>query len=163
MKISKGPTILVVFLAVVLVGMWLFVLGIIPAKKTVKQTTRRSATAKITPEELKREAEETALFCSHWLKEQEEMQKVLIYYRGPRDPLRPPAKEELEIRKIIPIELPSLLLKGIAWDEVQPLAFINDLVVREGETIQGVRIAKIDFDQIQVWYLSKRFVIKLVE
>ncbi len=163
MKVGKGPTILVVFLAVALVGIWLFFLGIIPVKKTVKQIAKRESTVETAPEKLKKKTEETALFFSHWLKEQEEMQKVLIYHKGPRDPLRLPAKEELKAKKNIPINLPSLSLKGIAWDETQPLAFINDLVVREGETIQGVKIAKIDFDQVQVWYLSKKFVIKLVE
>ena len=55
------------------------------------------------------------------------------------------------------------MLKGIAWDETEPLALINDLVVKEGDTIQGARIVKIDFDQVTVQYRSKKFVIKLIE
>lgn len=162
MKITKGPIILVV-LAVVLVGAWMFVLGIIPVKKAVKRVAKRSTTVKVTPEELKKKAEETALSLSNWLEEQEEMKKMLIYHRGARDPLVLPAKKTAEARKPAPIKLPPLSLKGIAWDETEPLALINDLVVKEGDMIQGARIVKIDFDRVAVRYGSKKFVIKLIE
>ena len=162
MKITKGPIILAV-LAVVLVGMWMFVLGIIPVKKAVKRTAKRSITVKVTPEELKKKAKETALSLSNWLEKQEEMEKMLVYHKGPRDPLVLPAKKTAEARKPAPIKLPPLSLKGIAWDEAEPLALINDLVVKEGDTIQGAKIVKIDFDRVFVRYRSKKFVIKLIE
>ena len=152
-----------VVLAVVLVAMWMFVLGIIPVKITVKRVAKRSTAAKVTPEELRKKAEETALSLSHWLKKQEEMEKMLIYHKGWRDPLVLRAKKTAEARKVTPIKPPSLALKGIAWDEAEPLALINDLVVKEGDTIQGARIVKIDFDGIAVRYRSKKFVIKLIE
>jgi len=162
MKVTKGPIIVVVF-AVVLVGMWMFVLGIIPVKITVKRLAKRSTAAKVTPEELRKKAEETALSLSHWLKKQEEMEKMLIYHKDSRDPLVLRAKKTAEARKVIPIKPPPLSLKGIAWDETEPLALINDLLVKEGDTIQGARIVKIDFDGIAVRYHSKKFVIKLIE
>ncbi|KKL44455.1 hypothetical protein LCGC14_2365490, partial [marine sediment metagenome] len=61
------------------------------------------------------------------------------------------------------IKLPLLSLKGIAWDESEPLALINDLIVKEGDTVQEARIVKIYFDRVAVWYGSKEFVIKLIE
>jgi len=161
-KITKGPIILVV-LAVVLVGIWMLIRGITPIRKTVKQVTTRSTTVKITSEELKKKAEETALSLSQWLEKRGEMEKMLTYHEGPRDPLAPPTKKKAEPRKPAPIKLPPLLLKGIAYDETQPLALINDRVVKEGDTVQGARIGKINFDQVVVWYRSKKFVIKLIE
>ena len=162
MKITKGP-IIVVVLAVVLVGAWMFVLGIIPVKKTVQRIAKISTMLEVTPEELKKKAEQTALSLSNWLKEQEEMEKMLIYHGGGRDPLVLPAKKRAEATKPAAIKLPPLSLKGIAWDESEPMAFINDLVVKEGDTIQGARIVKIDFDRVAVRYGSKKFVIKLIE
>jgi len=162
MKITKGP-IIVVVLAVVLVGAWMFVLGIIPVKKTVQRIAKISTMLEVTPEELKKKAEQTALSLSNWLKEQEEMEKMLVYHGGGRDPLVLPAKKRVEATKPAPIKLPPLSLKGIAWDESEPMAFINDLVVKEGDTIQGARIVKIDFDRVVVRYGSKKFVIKLIE
>ncbi|GAI31899.1 unnamed protein product, partial [marine sediment metagenome] len=132
-------------------------------QKTVKRVAKRSTAAKVTPEELKKKAEETTLSLSHWLKKQEEMEKMLIYHKGSRDPLVLPPKKTVEARKATPIKLPPLALKGIAWDETEPLALINDLVVKEGDTIQGAKIVKIDFDGIAVRYRAKKFVIKLIE
>ena len=152
-----------VVLAVVLVGMWMFVLGIIPPKKAVRLVARRSTTAKVTPEELKKKAEETALSLSRWLEKQEQINRMLVYHEGGCDPLVRPAQKAATARKPAPIKLPPLSLQGIAWDETQPLALINDLVVKEGDTIQGARIVKIDFDRIAVRYRSKKFVIKLIE
>ena len=162
MKITKGP-IIVVVLAVVLVGMWTFVLGIIPVKKTVRRVAKRSTSVKVTPEELKKKAEETVLSLSTWLKKQEEINRMLVYHQGGRDPLMPPTEKAAKVRKPAPTKLPPLSLKGIAWDETQPLALINDLVLKEGDTIQGAKIVKIDFDRVQVLYSSKKFLIKLIE
>ena len=162
MKVTKGPIIVAVF-AVVLVAMWMFVLGIIPVKITVRRVAKRSTAAKVTPEELEKKAEETALSLSHWLKKQEEMEKMLIYHKGSRDPLVLPAKKTVETRKATLIKLPPLSLKGIAWDDAEPLALINGLVVKEGDTIQGAKIVKIDFDRVAVRYRAKKFVIKLIE
>jgi len=162
MKITRGP-IIVVVLAVVLVGMWMFALGIIPVKKTVRRIAKRSTTLKVTPEELKKKAEETALSLSRWLEKQEEINQMLVYHKGQRDPLMLPAEKVAKARKTAPIKLPLLSLKGIAWDETEPLALINDLVVKEGDTIQGAKIVKIDFDRVAVRYGSKKFVIKLIE
>jgi len=162
MKITKGP-IIVVVLAVVLVGAWMFVLGIIPVKKTVQRVAKISTMVGVTPEELKKKAEETALSLSNWLKEQEEMEKMLVYHGGGRDPLVIPAKKRAEATEPAPIKLPPLSLKGIVWDESEPLALINDLIVKEGDTIQEARIVKIYFDRVAVRYGSKEFVIKLIE
>ena len=157
MKAGRG-VILIVVLALGMVGLWLWVLGIIPIKKTVRELIERPVTVEVSPEELKKKAEETALSLSNWLEKQEKMDKMLVYHKGPRDPFFPPVKE-----KVLPARLPKLVLKGIAWDETSPLASINDLVVKEGDIIGDVKVVKIYFDRVVVEYNFKRFVINLVE
>ena len=156
---GKRGVIIVVVLAIVLVALWLWVLGIVPVKKTVRELVERPATVKVSPEELREKAEETALSLSNWLEKQEKMDKMLVYHESRRDPFLLLVKTK---KKSLPVKPPKLVLKGIAWDETEPLALINDLVVKEGDTIQGARIVKIDFDRVAVLYRSKKFVIELI-
>lgn len=152
---------MVAVLAIVLVGLWLWVLGIVPLKKTVRELTERPVTVQVSPEELTRKAGETALSLSHWLEKREKIDKMLVYHQGRRDPLLLSVKKK--VKKSVPVQLPKLVLKGIAWDETQPLALINNLVIKEGDAIQGAKIVKIDFDQVVVRYGSKKFVFKLID
>jgi len=156
---GKRGVIIVVVLAIVLVALWLWVLGIVPVKKTVRELVERPATVEVSPEELREKAEETALSLSNWLEKQEKMDKMLVYHESRRDPFLLLVKTK---KKSLPVKPPKLVLKGIAWDETEPLALINDLVVKEGDTIQGARIVKIDFDRVAVLYRSKKFVIELI-
>jgi hypothetical protein len=136
------------------------VLGIFAIKKTVRPVIERPVSVEVSPEELRKKTEETALSLSNWLEKQEKLDKMLVYHEGRWDPLLHPVKTK---EKSLLVQRPKLVLKGIAWDETEPLALINDLVVKEGDTIQGARIVKIDFDRIAVRYGSKKFVIKLIE
>jgi len=156
---GKRGVIIVVVLAIVLVGLWLWILGIVPIKKTVRELVERPATVEVSPEELREKAEETALSLSNWLEKQEKIDKMLVYHEDRRDSFLLPLKTK---KKSLPVKPPKLVLKGIAWDETEPLALINDLVVKEGDTIQGARIVKIDFDRVAVRYRSKKFVIELI-
>ncbi len=163
MKARKGP-IVVVVLAIAMVGLWLWVLGILPIKKTVKELIERPVTVEVTPEELRKRAEETATSLSDWLEKQEKMDRMLVYHEGPRNPLLLTVKKKEEaVEKSLPPQPPKLVLRGIAWDETEPLAMINDLVLKEGDVVEGARIVKIDFGQVAVRYGSERFVIKLIE
>ena len=159
MRVSRGVIILVV-LAIVLVGLWLWVLGFVPLKKTVRELIERPVTGEVSPEELRKKAEETVLSLSNWLEKREKMDKMLVYHEGRRDPFLLSVKKK---EKSLPVQPPKLVLKGIAWDKTEPLALINDLVIKEGDTIQGARIVKIDFDRVAIRYRSKKFVIKLIE
>jgi len=141
--------------------MW--VLGIVPGKKTVKELIEKPATEQVSPEELKKKAEETALSLSNWLKKQGEIDKMLVYHEGARDPFFLLLKKKEKIKKSLPLQPPELVLKGIAWDETKPLALINGLVVKEGDTIQGATIVKIDFERVAIQYCSQKFVIELIE
>ena len=152
--------IIVVVLVIVLVGLWLWVLGIVPGKKTVREIVERPVTVEVTPEEIRKKAEETALSLSNWLEKKEKLEKMLVYHEGRRDPFLLPVKMR---EKSLPPQPPKLVLKGIAWDKTEPLALINDLVVKEGDTIEGARILKIDFDRVTVRYRSKKFTFKLIE
>jgi len=162
MKVKK-QLIIPVILVLVLVGLWLWVLGIVPAKKTGRELIEKSITGEMNPEDIRKKAEEIALSLSSWLEKQEKIDKMLIYHQSPRDPFLLSVEKKEEEEKSLPIQPPNLVLKGIAWDEIEPLALINGLVVKEGDTIEGVRIVRIDFERILVRYRSKEFVIKLIE
>jgi len=153
----KRAVIIIVVLGIVLVIPWMLVLGIVPFKKVDKQLIEGPVTVQVS-------FEETAFPLSDWLEKEEKMDKMFVYHKSSRDPfLSAVKKKEKDVKKSLPIQPPKLVLKGIAWDETEPLALINDLVVKEGDTIQEARIVKIDFDQVTVWYVSKKFVIKLIE
>ena len=91
------------------------------------------------------------------------MEKILAYHEGTRDPFYLPLKNKEEIKESLPLQPPKLVLKGIAWDETKPLALINGLLAKEGDTIQGATIEKICFDRVAIRYRSKKFVIELIE
>jgi len=157
---GKRGIILVAVLAIVLAALWLWALGILPLKKTVRRVIERPLAVEVSSEELRKKAKETALSLSNWLEKREEIDKMLVYHQGRRDPLVLAVKTK---EKTLSVQPPQLVLKGIAWDETEPLALINDLLVKEGDAIEGARIVKIDFDRVTVQYRSKKFVIKLIE
>ena len=159
MKGRRG-VIVVVVLAIVLVGLWLWVLGIVPPKKTVRELVERPVTVEVSPEELRKKAEETALSLSNWLEKKEKLDKMLVYHKARRDPFLLPVKTKEEN---LPPQPPKLVLKGIAWDKTEPLALINDRVVKEGDTIAGARILKINFNRVVVRYRFRNFTFKLIE
>lgn len=68
-------------------------------------------------------------------------------------------KEEVAVGKEpIQIEpLPSLTIQGIVWGGSAPLGIINDKVVKVGDTIEGVKIIKIDRDGIKVLYHGREY------
>jgi len=157
---ARRSAIIVVVLAVALVGVWLWVLGVVPFKRTVTELPGRPVVVEVSPEELRERAEVTARSLASWLEEQEKLSKRLVYYKGKRDPFLIAVKKKEESPRIEP---PKLVLKGIAYDEAEPLALINDRVVKQGDTIEGARIVKIDFDRVVVHHGKKEFVIKLIE
>jgi hypothetical protein len=163
MKKGTG-VIVVVVLAIVLVVVWMLVLGIVPTKivpgkKTVRELVERPAEVEVSPEELRKKAEETALSLKNWLEKREEMDKMLVYHKGQRDPFLLPVKMR---EKSLPPQPPKLVLTGIAWDKTEPLALINDEVVKEGDTVEKAKILRIDFDRVWVRYRGRKFVFKLI-
>ena len=159
----KREFIIVAVLGLVLVLVWMWVLGIVPGKKGVKEPIERPVTGQISPEELRKKAEEAALSLSNWLKKQGEIEEMLAYHEDARDPFYLSLKKREEVKESLPLQPPKLVLKGIAWDETKPLALINGLLAKEGDTIQGATIVKIDFERVVIRYRSEEFVIKLIE
>lgn len=159
----KREFIIIAVLGLVLVLVWMWVLGIVPGKKRVKEPIESPVTGQISPEELRKKAEEAALSLSNWLKKQGEIEEMLAYHEGARDPFYLSLKKREEIKESLPLQPPKLVLKGIAWDETKPLALINGLLAKEGDTIQGATIVKIDFERVVIRYRSEEFVIKLIE
>jgi len=184
----KKKLIILAVLVAVLVGAWMFALGIIPfkiKKRAVTSPVKELASFKlISSEELRGKAEETILYFSNWVKKEEKMREAL-YHKGGRDPLNLPPKEEpaeakttevgpaktrptqakttlpAETKTFTPTSPPQLSLKGIAWDETRPLAFVNNQIVKEGDTLQDFEIVRIDFKGILIRYQSKEFFIEL--
>ncbi|GAG00504.1 unnamed protein product, partial [marine sediment metagenome] len=64
----KREFIIIAVLGLVLVLVWMWVLGIVPGKKGVKEPIERPVTGQISPEELRKKAEQAALSLSNWLK-----------------------------------------------------------------------------------------------
>lgn len=180
----KKKLIILVVLAAVLVGAWMFALGIIPfkiKKRPITSPVKELASFKlISSEQLRGKAEETILYFSNWVKKEEKMREMLLYHKGGRDPLILPPKEEpaeaglaktrptqakttlpAETKTSTPINPPQLSLKGIAWDETHSLAFVNNQIVKEGDTLQDFKIVRIDFKGILIRYHSKEFFIEL--
>ena len=48
-------------------------------------------------------------------------------------------------------------LGGIVWDPVEPMALINDRVVREDEEYDSMKILKIDPRSVLIFYKDKEF------
>ncbi len=159
----KREFIIIAVLGLVLVLVWMWVLGIVPGKKRVREPIESPVTGQISPEELRKKAEQAALSLSNWLKKQGEIEEMLAYHEDARDPFYLSLKKREEIKESLPLQPPKLILKGIAWDETKPLALINGLLAKEGDTIQGARIVKIDFERVVIRYRSKEFVIELIE
>ena len=55
----------------------------------------------------------------------------------------------------------DLYLEGIIWDEVKPMAIINDEVVSSGDKIRGVTIEKIEKDKVILNYQDSSFELKM--
>jgi hypothetical protein len=159
----KKEVVIVAVLGIILVMAWMWVLGIVPGKKTVRELVESPVAKEVSPEELRKKAEVAALSLSNWLEKQGEIDRMLVYHEGARDPFFFLPKEREKIEKSLPLQPPKLVLKGIVWDETKPLALINGLVVKEGDTIQGATIVKIDFERVTIQYRSQRFVIELIE
>ena len=55
----------------------------------------------------------------------------------------------------------DLYLEGIIWDEVKPMAIINDEVVSSGDKIRGVTIEKIEKDKVILNYQDSSFELRM--
>ncbi len=51
-----------------------------------------------------------------------------------------------------PVVFPSFKISGVIWNSTMPQAIINDTVVSEGDTIQGVKIESIKPQSIKLSY-----------
>jgi len=84
----------------------------------------------------------------------------ITYEAGPRDPLTDMLKVHIyklmQNRSGIPkgkeLPLPTLSIEGLIWNTRMPQAIINGRVVRVGDTIEDVKILKIDKEGIGVEY-----------
>ena len=57
------------------------------------------------------------------------------------------------------ITLPNLVINGLVWNTPTPQAIINAQVVAAGDSIDGIKVLKIDPRSIEVEFKGKHFVI----
>jgi hypothetical protein len=70
-----------------------------------------------------------------------------------------------QMRKAKPVEksalpIPKLTIEGIIWNTYMPQAIVNGQVVRIGDTVSGVKIAKIEKQGITIDYNGETVLIK---
>lgn len=147
-----------------------------PLEKTVRDFMLRRDTVGVSPEEIRKKAQETAVSLSNWLQEQDKIEDKLVYKETGRDPFKAAVVERkaTSTTKITsttsakkpepkPVQPPKLVLKGTAQDSTGRLALINDKVLKEGDVIAGARIVKIEFERVVVSYQGQSFVFKVIE
>ncbi len=55
---------------------------------------------------------------------------------------------------------PALRVSAIAWDAVSPTAIINNRFVREGDTVDGARVVKINPSSVTMSFAGQSFSIR---
>ena len=130
---EKKQIFLIVGLLIVLIVVWALVLRS-PTKKGLEQSIEQ--------------AEDGVEFkliidmADKYLNARENVQE--FSYTEDRDPFSSKSKDISGEKVVVASKLfERLVLKGILWDRENPLALINEEVVGQGETIEGVRIKKI--------------------
>lgn len=86
---------------------------------------------------------------------------------GLRDPFEPYIKKEektpeairAQAQEAVSIAPPSLTIQGIIWGGSFNQAIINNKVVKEGDTIEGTQIIKIEKNGITVLYGGREFIL----
>jgi hypothetical protein len=55
---------------------------------------------------------------------------------------------------------PVLKVSAIAWDAVSPTAIINDRLVREGDVVDGAKVAKIGQSSVTMTFAGQSFTVR---
>lgn len=61
----------------------------------------------------------------------------------------------------VQFKVSDLYLEGIIWDDIKPMAIINDEVVSAGDKIRGVEIVDIQKDKVILSYQDEIFELKM--
>jgi hypothetical protein len=92
---------------------------------------------------------------------QEEILRPKVEYKA--QGLKDPFQTEVE-RAAMPEEgwetpqaLPKMTVQGIIWGGIFPQAIVNNTVVKEGDTIAGARVIKINKDRVTVFFSGKQY------
>jgi hypothetical protein len=85
---------------------------------------------------------------------------------GERDPMEALVKSgegmSIGAEKVVvaaPVTLPPMVLNGIVWDPLTPIAMINGTDYRVGDSIKGAKVIEIGKQSVTFTYKSKRFVL----
>ncbi len=68
---------------------------------------------------------------------------------------------EQEIVADEPAGEPELSLTGIIWGDERPCAFINNIIVEEGETVGGAKVVRIDRRKVLLTFQEKEIYLSL--
>ncbi len=76
-----------------------------------------------------------------------------------------PARAQEKSADVSPADKSKFKVSGIVWQEERPArrAFVNDVPVREGDTVQGARVVEIHTDRVRFSKDGKFFDIRLFE
>ena len=69
--------------------------------------------------------------------------------------------EQEIVAKDEPAGEPELSLTGIVWGDESPCAFINNIIVEEGETVDGAKVVRIDRREVLLTFQEKEIYLSL--
>jgi len=78
-------------------------------------------------------------------------------FEGPFDKQE---KENISSEKPEDIKPPDLVVQGITWSENGNRAIINNKVVSAGDTLEGVKVTRIDKDGVVVVYKGRQHILE---
>lgn len=89
---------------------------------------------------------------------EEELKKNRPQLKWVRNPFQFPPKKEVE-----KTDVGKLNLTGIIYDETSPVAVINDIIVHEGDEIEGVKVIKIESEEVLLEEDGESYTLKLLK
>lgn len=89
---------------------------------------------------------------------EEELKKNRPQLKWVRNPFQFPPKKEVE-----KTDVGKLNLTGIIYDETSPVAVINDIIVHEGDEIEGVKVIKIETEEVLLEEEGESYTLELLK
>ncbi|MFH1905515.1 MAG: hypothetical protein ABIK53_08355 [bacterium] len=101
------------------------------------------------------------------ISEPKNREPVFVYNtHGRRDPFIPLISENKTVMaptgwSFISSKLPEMKIEGVLFDEIKPLAIINDKIVAIGDSISNCKIVSITREEIVIRYMNKEYSVKM--
>ena len=155
--VAKRKEIFIVVLGIlVLAAVWIAVLKPSIDFKKIVPFRGRKKVARVTSSVFDKRADYLALIAST-----RQIKSPFVYSSlGRRDPMMSLVKSR---RRVVRggRRPPKLSLQGIIWSESEPEAVINGTILKENDSIKGVKVLQINRDSVTFIYQSREFVLRL--